>query len=99
MAYEIGEKHIKKPKRWDHKWRLLIFDVPEKRRFMREKIRRVLKSFEFYRLQDSVWVYPYECEEVLDLLRTKYYVRFEALYIRAEYIQQDRWLRKHFFLT
>ena len=98
MAYEIGEKRLKKPRRWDKKWRILIFDIPEKRRHIREKIRHVLRSFEFERLQDSVWVYPYECRDVLELLRTKYGVRFDALSVLAESIDNDRWLRKQFRL-
>lgn len=96
--YETGQKLLKKPKHWDNKWRLLIFDIEERRKKTREQIRRTLIYFGFYRLQDSVWVYPYECEVILELLRTKYGVRHEALYIRAEKIAKDQWLRKHFQL-
>ncbi|MSR85709.1 CRISPR-associated endonuclease Cas2 [Candidatus Uhrbacteria bacterium] len=98
LAYELGQKKIQKPRCWDQKWRLLIFDIPESRRVVRDKIRRLLQSFNFYRLQDSVWVYPYECQEILNVLCTKYRVRSEALYIRAEFLDQDYWLRKHFDL-
>lgn len=95
-AYEFKEKLIKQPAKWDNKWRMLIFDVAEKRRSIRDKIRRALVSFGFYRLQDSVWVYPHECEEILELLRTKYGVRYEALYLRTEYLAKDAYLRQHF---
>ena len=96
--YEIGEKLLKKPKKWDKRWRLLVFDIEEKRKNVRNQIRSVLISFGFYRLQDSVWVYPYECEEILELLRIKYRVRHEALYIRAEHIAKDEYLRGYFGL-
>ena len=96
---EIGEKIMKPRGRWDKKWRLLIFDIEEKRKHIRDMIRKTLKIFGFYRLQDSVWVYPYECEEILELLRTKYRVRHEALYLRSEYITNDKWLKRHFELT
>jgi len=98
-AYEFGQKILQPPHKWKKKWHLLVFDILEKKRHIREKIRRALVSFGFYRLQDSVWVYPYECEEILELLRTKYGVRYEALYIRAEYIAKDEHLRRHFNLT
>jgi len=96
--YEIGERLLKKPKKWDQRWRLLVFDIEEKRKNVRNQVRAVLISFGFYRLQDSVWVYPYECEEILELLRIKYRVRHEALYIRAEHIAKDEYLRDHFGL-
>ena len=89
---------LQKPRRWDGKWRLVIFDIPEKRRPMRDKIRHLVSRLGFLRLQDSVWVHPYECEEVLELLRTQYRVRHDALYICAQKIAKDQRLRKHFNL-
>ena len=97
--YEFGHKHLLRPKTWDGHWRLLSFDVPERQKWRREKIRTVLRTLNFIRLQDSLWVYPFECQNVLDLLRTKYGVRNEALYIRAEHIDHDRWLKKEFDLS
>lgn len=97
--YELGQKQLTRPKKWDQKWRILIFDIPEKRKWLREKIRAMLRSFGFHRLQDSVWVFPFECKEVLELLRTRYKVRTEALYIRAEHVDHDSWLRKEFQLN
>jgi len=97
-AFEIKEKIIKKPKRWDGKWRMVIFDIEEKNRFRRDQVRKSLVAMGFYRLQDSVWVYPYECEEILELLRTNYGVRYEALYLRTEYLSKDEYLREHFNL-
>jgi CRISPR-associated endonuclease Cas2 len=99
LAYELHEKMLEKPKRWDQKWRLLIFDIEEKKRKRRDDIRRTLIGLGFYRLQDSVWVYPYDCEEVLELIRTKYHVRHDALFIRADRVTNDRWLRQHFQLA
>lgn len=98
MAYETKQIHLEKPKRWDRKWRVLVFDIPEPRRRLRDRVRFLLTQFGFVRLQDSVWVYPYECQEVMELLRTHYNIRYEALYFRAEYLDRDRWLKKHFAL-
>jgi len=47
-----------KPKNWDGKWYLLSFDVPVKLNVKRDYLRRVLKSYDFYPLQKSVWVGP-----------------------------------------
>lgn len=40
---------------WDGKWRLVIFDIPEKRRPARDLLRQKLKEWGFVRLQKSVW--------------------------------------------
>jgi len=99
FAFETRNKLLKKPRRWNGKWHLMIFDIREEQKSIREMVRLTLSRLGFYRLQDSVWVYPYECEDVLELLRTKYKVRYDALYIRAEKIANDRWLRQHFGLS
>ena len=98
FAYEMKEKILKPPKHWNGEWHLLVFDIEETRKKVRDNVRHALVNLGFIRLQDSVWVFPYPCEEVLELLRTKYGVRHEALYVCARKIAKDKWLRKHFDL-
>lgn len=43
-------------KKWDGKWRIIIFDIPEKHRKIRNTLRSQLKRWEFKQLQKSVWV-------------------------------------------
>lgn len=49
--------------KWDNKWRVVIFDIPEELQRERVKFRRKLKSLGFYMLQKSVFIFPYSCEE------------------------------------
>lgn len=98
FEYELGLKRLPRKTTWDRKWRVLIFDIAETRRTVRQKIRRSLIHFGFHRLQDSVWVYPFECREVLQLLRVKHQAQSEALYLLVEKLDNDRWLRRHFDL-
>lgn len=78
MLTEEGEREVEnikaklassKPKKWDGKWRVIVFDVPEKLRGKRDVLRRALVSLGFMRLQRSVWVYPHILpQEFKDLL-------------------------------
>jgi len=95
---EKNNYHIVTPKRWDKKWRVIIFDVSEKRKALREKIRRTFQTVGFTRLQDSVWVYPYPCEDLVALLKTDFKIGKELLYMIVEEIENDRWLQEHFEL-
>ena len=45
-------------KKWDGRWRMIVFDVPERRRRTRNRLRAVMLEIGFVRLQDSVRVYP-----------------------------------------
>ncbi len=57
----LGEK----TERWDGKWRLVIFDVPEKRRAARDALRRKLKDWQFVQFQQSVWGTKKNCTKIL----------------------------------
>lgn len=52
-------------KKWDGKWRLVIFDIPEKRRSARDLLRSKLKQWDFIKFQQSVWVTKKTCTEEL----------------------------------
>ncbi len=97
LKYKLQEKLLAR-RRWDKQWRIIIFDIEEKRRYARNRIRSSMQSFGFAKLQDSVWVYPYECEEAVTLLKAQYKMGKELVYIVAGDIENDQWLRKKFRL-
>lgn len=43
---------------WDGSWRLVMFDIPEKQRGLRDKLRRALLGLGMGIFQGSVWVSP-----------------------------------------
>lgn len=56
--------------KWDKKWRVVIFDIPRELDKERGKFRRKLRWLGFAMLQESVFVFPYPCEEeISDLTR------------------------------
>ncbi len=96
---ELKNYQIKKPRRWDKKWRVLIFDIPETRRHTRTLIRITLRQIGFVRLQDSVWVYPYDCEALIMLIKTDIGVGKDILYMVVEKLEGDIYLRSQFDLV
>ena len=67
--FQIDSLVVKRPKKWDKKWRLVIFDIPEKRKIAREALRGKLKELGFYPFQKSAWIYPFDCEAEIELLK------------------------------
>ncbi|MDO8492291.1 MAG: hypothetical protein Q7S34_01460 [bacterium] len=96
--FELREFKLKKPRHWDGKWRVLIFDIPEKRRRLRDRIRETLVMIGFVRLQDSVWAYPYDCEDAITLLKADFGIGKSILYMIVEMLEGDSFLKKHFDL-
>lgn len=62
--------NIKLPhyKKWDKRWRMVIFDVPEKKNKERRALSLKLKDLGFYPLQESVYIYPYDCQNEIDFI-------------------------------
>jgi DNA-binding transcriptional regulator PaaX len=85
-------------KDWDGKWRIVVFDVPEKLRFGRNALRAKLKALGFYELQKSVLVFPYECEQEIEFIVEFFNMRRFVRFCRVEYIDNEVHLRKVFRL-
>jgi DNA-binding transcriptional regulator PaaX len=88
----------RKHKRWDKRWRMVIYDIKEERKVTRLRLQEMLRSFGFYRLQNSVWVYPHDTEALVILLKADFKIGGEVLYVVVEKIENDSSLKKHFGL-
>lgn len=97
-AHELSSFNIKRPRTWDKRWRMLIFDIPERKRSSRTRLTNTLRIAGFIRVQDSVWVHPFECEDMVQLIKTELGVSHDVLYVIADTIENDRHLRAHFKL-
>ncbi len=98
LRYELEGLAKDKPKKWDKKYRVVIFDISEQRKKIRDHLRLMLRSLGFVCLQNSVWVYPYECQEIIELLKKYLDLRQEVIYMSVDSIENDEWLRKKFKL-
>ncbi|MBI2607908.1 MAG: hypothetical protein HYW51_03730 [Candidatus Doudnabacteria bacterium] len=96
--FRLGELQLTRPKKWDGKWRIVIFDVPEKFKFRRLVFAQKLKLLGLYQLQKSVWVWPYEILEEVDLMKEAYEIRPFVRLITAESIDRQTDLMKFFDL-
>ena len=80
----------------DGKWKLIIFDIPETQRPVRDYLRTKLKQLGFKKWQNSIWVTPYKLSDdvtsELKELSEKYFVRL----VTVDSINNDSDLKKLF---
>ncbi|MES2202731.1 MAG: CRISPR-associated endonuclease Cas2 [Patescibacteria group bacterium] len=81
---------------WDRKWRVVCFDIPETDQYVRRLFQGKLSELGFYRLQNSVFVYPYPCVELLKLSNKAFELEKHVRLIVADSIDNQARL-KHFF--
>lgn len=92
---EAGKIKMRKRK-WDGKWRVVIFDIPNRRTKSRDQLRYLLTKIGFHRLQRSVWVYPYESEELVTLIKLDNFLQKEVLYFVIEKLEGEQKIKSHF---
>ncbi|MCX6723980.1 MAG: hypothetical protein NT155_02260 [Candidatus Staskawiczbacteria bacterium] len=72
-----------KKEKWDGKWRMIAFDIPNEYRKGRNALNYRLKMGGFYELQESIFLHPYDCKKEIDdfvkLFKLENYVRFGLL--------------------
>lgn len=63
----------------DGVWKIIIYDIPESKRFIRTTLRARLIQLGFKKWQSSIWISPYaldpELEQELNQLAKKFFVR------------------------
>lgn len=99
LEYKFEEMKIKEPAKWDNKWRLVIFDVPDDKKRMRERLRAKLKEIGFRILNESVLIYPYPCQDEIEFVRQIFNVGKEVTYLTAERFEEDGYYYDWFFTS
>ena len=96
LTYTVDDMKIRKPKAWDKKWRMVLFDIPETMRKARNALRERLRQLGFYEFQKSVFIIPYECQNEVDFLIELYNLRHYVRCITAHHIDNELHLKKIF---
>ena len=88
-----------KKEKWDGKWRMVAFDIPNSHRKGRKAFVYRLKMGGFYELQESIFLYPYDCKEEIGaftgLFKIEKYIRFGLL----DFIDNQDKLKHHYKLS
>ncbi len=88
-----------KKEKWDGKWRMVAFDIPEKYKRGRNALRQKLKKIGFCQLQQSVFATPYRCEkemkELIEYFEMEKYVRIALV----EWLDNEKDFKKNFKLN
>lgn len=100
VQFLLGKSiYFKNPKEWDKKWRIILFDIPEKDRQFRDVLRDHLRELKFHKLQHSVFISPFPCEkqllELMSLYKASPFVRI----VTADFVDNEEKIKKHFFKT
>ena len=98
LRFDLDNIEIKKPLTWDCKWRIVMFDIPERMKKLRDSLRFHFKEMGLIEFQKSVFVYPYPCEKEIEFILEFYNARRYVRFILAESLDNELHLKKKFDL-
>lgn len=70
---------------WDGKWRILIYNIPEAERHIRDELRQELVWSGFGLLSNSCWITPLDLQEQVEELFARYKIDTYADFFTAQY--------------
>jgi len=86
----------KKEKVWKGQWFMVFFDVPEIQRNKRDYLRNYLQKIGFYRYQQSVYIFPYECKKEINKIKQIVEGAKYIKYIVADRIEDEERIKAYF---
>lgn len=97
LLQRIAQSEINKRK-WDGKWRIIVWDIPESSNHHRDHLRRFVKNLGFFKLQQSVFIRPYPIDgSAVTYLKESGLIKFIRI-LQVDQVDDDQFLRKHFGL-
>ncbi|MEK7136264.1 MAG: hypothetical protein AAB821_01605 [Patescibacteria group bacterium] len=98
MRYQVETMKIPRQRKWDKKWRLVMFDVPEEKKRARQAINYALKKIGCVQYQKSVFITPFPCEKEVDFVGETFDVRSYMRIVFAEQIEKSGEFERKFDL-
>lgn len=98
LTYQLDTMMLNKPKKWDKKWRVVLFDVPNRYGRTRDVFRLRLEQLGLRKMQKSVYISPYPCFKEVEFLRELYGIAITVQYLLVEQIEDDKEFKRQFKL-
>ena len=92
----IKEIKIAKQPKWDHIWRVVIFDIPIDKNNERDILRDRLKHLGFFQFQKSAFIIPFPCQKELETILEYYSLSNYVTYLETQKISGEEKCRHYF---
>ena len=96
LDYDIENMQLETKKKWDGKWRIVMFDIPQTKKKARDAVSFKIKEIGMYPIQKSVFVFPHTCKDEIDFVGEIFGVRNNIIYIEAIHIDGAEKVKRHF---
>ncbi len=97
--YDFEKIVLRHSEKWDGKWRVVIFDIPEAKKKARDALGKKFKRLGMQQLQKSVFVFPFDCKKEIDFVADFFGVERSVFYLESKIYEVEQDLKKNFNLN
>lgn len=98
LSYNLDDLNLIN-KKWDKKWRIVIYDVHESKKQARNMFQKILKKLAFLQLQKSVYLTPYSCDEEVEYIRQIYDIGKDVTILTVNGLENESAYKEYFGLN
>ncbi|MEK7175295.1 MAG: hypothetical protein AAB693_00615 [Patescibacteria group bacterium] len=99
LQFDLEKIKVQKMENWDGKWRIVMFDVPEKLKKVREALRFHFKDIGLIEFQKSIFIHPFPCQKEIEFIIEFYNARKYVRFVLAEEVDNELHLKHKFKLN
>ena len=96
LQYNLDVIKLKKNKKWDGYWKMVIFDIPNSKKSARDAFRKKLSQLGLYSIQESVFITPFECGKEIEFICSIFDIRQHILIFYIKHFEGEEKFRHHF---
>jgi len=93
---QINQIEIPRTKDWDEIWHLVSYDIPDTSKKARDWFRQTLERLAFYQIQESLWVYPFDCKEEIAIIAKTMGILPFVIMVNTDHLPNQKELEEHF---
>lgn len=95
LKYDIEQMQLDESK-LDGYWRLIVYDVKTTKRQNSEAFRRTISKLKLLKLQKSVYLTPFKCEDEIEYLRQVFNIGNEVIILKVKNLENEEPYKKYF---
>ncbi len=96
LKYKLEDLELKRVR--DGKWRVIVYDVANLKRYQRDLFRETLNRLKLFKLQESVYLTPFVCDQEIEFLRQTFDIGKEVMILKVKEIENEEAYKKYFGL-
>lgn len=97
--YELQHLVIAQDRKWDGRWRIVLFDIPEYQKIIRDRFSRKLKALGFMMLKGGVFLHYLPCKDEIASIAEQLTIEKRVAFIEAISLGGiESEVKKHFSL-